>query len=120
VATVDEVRSLCCGTYDIYLSSHLDITGIMCRHCGLEEETGWHLLLDCPALWQVRLNKLGADSVRETFDQLRRLCCRTYDDNYLSSHVDIAGMMCRHCGLEEETGWNLLLDYPALWQVRLN
>jgi len=36
----------------------------MCRHCGLEEETEWNLLLDCPA-WQMQLDKLGTVTASE-------------------------------------------------------
>lgn len=44
-------------------SAHLQKIGInvettCCRFCGLEEETGWHVLMECPALWQARMRHL--------------------------------------------------------------
>lgn len=30
-----------------------------CRFCEEEEESGWHVLMDCPALWRQRLETLG-------------------------------------------------------------
>jgi len=46
--------------------THLQKIGInvettCCRFCGLEEETGWHVLMQCPALWQARMRHLEFD-----------------------------------------------------------
>jgi len=29
-----------------------------CRFCEVEEETGWYVLLECPALWRSRLTNM--------------------------------------------------------------
>lgn len=34
-----------------------------CRFCETDEETGWHVLAECPALWRPRLENLGATTL---------------------------------------------------------
>lgn len=45
-------------------SAHLAKMGIevattVCRFCAEVEETGWHILVECPAIWRSRLEHLG-------------------------------------------------------------
>jgi ribonuclease HI len=43
--------------------AHLSRIGVSvnpeCRYCETENETGWHILAECQAVWRARLNHLG-------------------------------------------------------------
>lgn len=37
----------------------VDLTSTLCRFCEEEDESGWHILQECPAIWRQRLDNLG-------------------------------------------------------------
>lgn len=62
------------GPFRAHLSKMCVFSGsTVCRYCEQEEETGWHVLFVCPALWRSRLEcfKFAVEEVAANFEAVR-------------------------------------------------
>lgn len=61
----NDVRLVCAmltghGPFRQHLATiGVQIEGVLCRFCEEEMETGWHVLVVCPAIWRERIEHLG-------------------------------------------------------------
>lgn len=48
------------GSFKLHLSKiGVNVDTTLCRYCEEQEESGWHVLMDCPAIWRQRFEHLG-------------------------------------------------------------
>lgn len=51
----------------------VNVESVLCRYCGEEEETGWHVLSGCAAIWRERLDCLQFAVGPDTIEQISEL-----------------------------------------------